>query len=59
LIQKEIPATAVICPFPEKKLMVARVVMLQVQRKHLYYRQICIITIIIVKKNNGGIIGTV
>jgi len=50
LIQKEIPAKAVICPFPEKKLMVARVAMLQVQRKHLYYRQICIITIIIVKK---------
>jgi hypothetical protein len=50
----------VICPFSEKKLMVVWVVMLQVNRKHLYYGKICIITSIIVKKNQGGgISGTV
>jgi hypothetical protein len=50
LIQKEIPAKVLICPFSEKKLMGAWVVMLQVQRKYLYYGKICIITSIIVKK---------
>jgi hypothetical protein len=59
LIQKEIPAKAVICPFPEKKLMVTWVVMLWVQRKHLYYVQIYIITLIIVKKKNGKNTGKV
>jgi hypothetical protein len=58
-VQKEIPAKAVICPFSEKKLMVSRVVMLQVQRKYIYYGQICIITDIIVHniKQSGGITG--